>query len=139
MAEPFATPTDLAARWRPLTEAETARAAVLLADASRMVRRRWRDIDARIASPETAPGHLDAEDVEMIVCGMVRRAMLGGVETGAGVTEQAETAGPFSVTRRFNNPLGNLYLSADDVAVLDPPEGTAGGRRAFVVDLTPRQ
>jgi Gp19/Gp15/Gp42-like protein len=130
LADPFATPSDVEARWRPLDEAETARAAVLLADASRMIRRRPWNVDARIAA-----GTLDAEDVRMVVAAMVRRAMLG-VETADGVTEQAETVGPFQVNRKFSNPLGNLYLSADDVAVLEPPVA-GGGKRAFVIDLMP--
>jgi hypothetical protein len=136
-AEPFATPSDVSDRWRPLTDAETTRATVLIADASRMIRRRWPDVDARIASPVGTPGHLDADDLTMIVANMVKRAMIGGVETGPGVTEQAETVGPFAVTRRFSNPLGNLYLSGEDILALDLPDGAIGGRRAFVIDLTP--
>jgi hypothetical protein len=72
MADPFATPEDVAARWRELTGPEEARAEVLLGDASRIVRRRWPDIDARITA-----GTVDADDVRMIVAGMVKRAMLG--------------------------------------------------------------
>jgi hypothetical protein len=130
MADPFATPEDVAARWRELTGPEEARAEVLLGDASRIVRRRWPDIDARITA-----GTVDADDVRMIVAGMVKRAMLGPDVDG--VTEQSESAGPFAVNRRFANPLGNLYLSTSDIEVLDPGEPSGGGKRAFVVDLTP--
>jgi hypothetical protein len=95
MADPFATPPDLLAGYGPLTPDETSRAAVLLADASRRIRRRWPDIDVRIAA-----GQLDAEDVRMVACAMVHRAMPSSVST-PGVTEQADTAGPFEVTRKF--------------------------------------
>jgi hypothetical protein len=129
MAEPFATPEDLQARWRPLDPEETARAAVLLGDASRIVRRRWSDIDARIAA-----GDLDLEDVVMVVCAMVRRAGLDG-DDPVGVTQQAETVGPFTVSRSFGQPRGALYLTAAEIATLDPPPVKV--RRAFVIDLTP--
>jgi hypothetical protein len=129
-AAPFATPSDVEDRWRDLTDAEEARAEVLLGDASRIVRRRWPDIDARIAA-----GDLDADDVLMVVAGMVKRAMLGPDVDG--VTEQTEAAGPFSVARKYSNPLGNLYLSASDIETLAAGEPSGGGKRAFVIDLTP--
>lgn len=124
----FATPSDLQDRWRELDEAEAARAAILLADASRYIRRRFPTTDARIAA-----GELDADDLKMIVCAMVKRIMLGG--DSGDVTEQQETVGPFGVTRRFGNPLGTMYLRDDEAEILEPL--AQGGKRAFVIDLTP--
>lgn len=130
MADPFAAPEDVENRWKPLSEAQRIRATVLLADASRMVRGKPWAVDARIAA-----GTLDPEDVRMVVANMVKRALMGlDVE---GVTEQSEGVGPFSVNRRFSNPLGNLYFSVEDESTLEPPEADGGGKRAFVIDLTP--
>lgn len=125
MAEPFATQTDLESRWRPLTTDELPRALTLLGDASRRVRRDYPTVDARIAS-----GELDVADVAEVVSNAVRRAML--VEQD-GIDQESETAGPFSVSRRFRNPMGALYFTADETQILGGV--VSRRRRAFVVDL----
>jgi len=128
MPESYATAGDLAVRWRPLTDAEETRANILLWDASRRVRRLFPRTDDRIAA-----GELDPEDVAAVVVAAVKRQLIagGGAE---GVTQQNQTAGPFSVQQSFGNPMGDLYFKADEVAVLsDKPR-----RRAFSVDLTPQ-
>jgi hypothetical protein len=120
----YATVDDLAARWRPLTEAETARAATLLGVASRRARRKFPTLDLRVAT-----GDLDPLEVTDVVCDVVKRVLLtGGPE---GVRQESETLGPFARSQTYANPLGNLYFTPEELAVL----GT--GRRAFVVDLTP--
>lgn len=99
MDEPFATPADLAARWKPLAAADMARATVLLGDASQLVRDlcpRWAQVPA---------GTLTA-----VVCAMVERVLLPGPDV-AGVTQQTASAGPFSGTYTFANPTGDLYLT----------------------------
>ena len=77
---------------RPLTEQETLDADVLLDRASRMVRRRWPDVDTRIGS-----GELTADDVADVVCQMVQRALLrtAGVVS---VTDQQVRSRPLSGT-----------------------------------------
>jgi hypothetical protein len=113
MPSDYATVDDLEARWRPLSEAERARAAVLLGDASRHVRRRVPTLDDRLTA-----GSLDPFDVVAVVAGMVKRVLLAGdVE---GITQASQTAGPFGEARTFANPMGNLYMTADDVAALSP-------------------
>lgn len=54
--------------WRPLTAVEKTRAEYYLGVASRKIRRRWKDVDDRIASAGDA---LTAEDVEDVVVQMV--------------------------------------------------------------------
>jgi hypothetical protein len=49
----LATVADVVARWRPLSTAEVNLATILVGDASRMIRRRWSDIDTRIAADPT--------------------------------------------------------------------------------------
>jgi arginine deiminase len=125
MAGSFALVADLEARWRPLTPAERVRAETLLGVASRRVRRKFGTIDARIAS-----GALDPLDVVDVVCDVVKRVLMVGDREA--VRQESETTGPFSKSQTYANPMGNLYFTPDDLAIL----GT--GRRAFVVDLTPQ-
>lgn len=77
------------AAWRPLTPAETSRATYYLGSASRKIRRRWPDVDSRIAA-----GTLAAEDVSDVVVQLV----LGAVDVVPirGAKSFSEGAGPMS-------------------------------------------
>lgn len=77
------------AAWRPLTSVELPRVTYYLAAASRKIRRRWRDVDDRIAA-----GTLTAEDVSDVVVQMV----LGAVDVGPvrGAKSFSEGVGPMS-------------------------------------------
>jgi hypothetical protein len=108
MGNPFATADDVAARWRPLSSDEQDRADLLASDASALIRARYADVDARVAS-----GDLDGQTVTIVVAGMVRRAMIGAA-AGDGVTQSSETVGPFSHSQSYANPMGNLFLTAAD-------------------------
>ena len=122
----FATFTDLAARWRPLSTDEQAQATVLLADASAIVRAECPTVDALITA-----GTLSADVAKLVVCGMVKRAMIAG-DTGEGVSAQQETAGPFAYQQTFSNPMGNMYLTKQDKRILG-----FGSQRAFTIDTAP--
>lgn len=124
--EPFAYPEDLEAGWRSLTDEETGQAEVLLGRASRMVRGRVPGVDDRITA-----GTLDAELVGDVVCSMVKRAMVGEV----GVTSATETVGPYSQSRQFANPAGDLYLSKAELQSLTAGAASAG--RAFSISTLP--
>lgn len=127
MAEaPFATASDVEERWRTLSTAESTTADALSADASDMIRTRWPDVDARIATGSLTDGSLTR-----VVANMVKRAMVN--LDAEGLESRAQTAGIFSVSHKFTNPNGNLYFTAEDLRLLD---GRAG-RRAFAVDLSP--
>lgn len=104
MASPFAFADDLAARWRPLTEAETATAAALLDDASLRLRSEYPGIDDSITM-----GVLDAGIPKAVAVAMVKRVMLSG---GSGVTQQSQGMGPFSQSQSYANPTGDLYITA---------------------------
>jgi hypothetical protein len=69
MADPFADPSDVAARWRPLSDVESATASALLDDASALIRAEYPDIDSRIAA-----GVLSAASVLAVTAGMVKRS-----------------------------------------------------------------
>lgn len=96
MAEPFATPDDLAAFWRPLSASERDRAEALLGYASAMVRSRCHG----------EPG--DAGIARYVACDMVKTAMAAGDAT-APVTQATASAGGYSSTLTFANPTGDLY------------------------------
>lgn len=120
----YAEVTDLESRWRTLTPDESARAAVLLADAA--VR-----IDA--SCPPSDPPTDQELNARMIVsCEMVKRAMAssaGGV-SGVGVTSIQQGAGPYQETVQFSNPTGDLYLSKSDRKLLG-----CGAQVAFTVPM----
>ena len=85
----FAEVEHLEAAWRSLTEAERPRAEYYLGVASRRIRRRWRDVDDRLAAND-----LEAEDVRDVVVEMVL-----GIVDGAPVRNAkswAVTTGPMS-------------------------------------------
>jgi hypothetical protein len=75
--------------WRPLTSVELPRVTYYLGSASRKIRRRWRDVDDRIAA-----GTLTADDVSDVVVQMV----LGAVDVGPirGAKSFSEGVGPMS-------------------------------------------
>jgi hypothetical protein len=114
MALSPATVDDLEARWRPLSAGERERATVLLDDAFRRVEARFPTLRDRVAA-----GTVDPLTVVDVVTGMVRRVLVaGGTEN---ITQQSQAIGPFSLGQSFANPMGNLYLTAEDVALLRDP------------------
>ena len=104
VAAPFATVTDVEARWRTLTPEERARASVLIDDASDKI-------------TTTCQGWVDASEATLrrITCAMVKRAMSSpmGDDVGA-VSSASETTGPFTQQFSFANPNGDLYLTASE-------------------------
>lgn len=123
---PFATATDVAARWRTLTSDEQNTADTLADDASDMIRSRWPDVDARVVT-----GDLTALSLTRVVANMVKRAMIVGDREG--VESHSEGSGPFSYADKYANPNANLYFTAEDIRLLDGRPA----RRAFGVDLSP--
>lgn len=126
MGTPFAVASDLADRWRPLSTAEQAQATILLADASTILRAECPDVDERLAAD---PPTLDSDLPVMIVCAMVKRAMIAAADA-AGVGSVQQTAGPFSQSQTFTNPMGNLYLTKAERRLLG-----CGGQRAATVPM----
>lgn len=120
MAEPFATATDLADRWRPLSTDEIITASVLLADASDMVRESFPDVEARLAAGTLLPSTLTR-----IVTGMVKRVM-SNVDG-----KREESIDDYRYVRDVEVASGYLFLSAHDRTALTPLRR----RWAFVVDL----
>jgi hypothetical protein len=104
LTTPFATADDLADRWRPLSDAEEARATVLLDDASQLILDE--DKFGRLTDlTEPTP------TLVRIVCAMVRRSMGAPAADGGAVTQLQQAAGPFSTAVTYQNPAGDLYLT----------------------------
>lgn len=112
----YANAQDLADRWRPLNDEETAQAEVLMTDASQILRRRLAtrgvDLDAAVAS-----GQLDVRDATIAVVAMVKRVLTA---PGDGIKSQSQTAGPFNVYNMYDNPQGNLYITDAELDALLP-------------------
>lgn len=125
---PFASSGDLESRWRTLSASEKTLAGVLLGDASQMV------LDECPDANLVPDGDSDAEaarsaSLKRIVCGMVKRAMIAS-EAGPGVATQQETAGPFSGSVTFANPMGDLYLTKAERRALP-----CGRQQAFMINV----
>lgn len=114
----FATVADVEARWHALTADEAARAAVLIGDASQLIRDEcpgWRNADSRT--------------LVAVTCAAVIRKMSVS-DDRMGITNNQQTAGSFSESFTYSNPMGDLYLTGAEKARV------RGGRgRAYSIDL----
>jgi hypothetical protein len=110
MTDPFATPLDVAARWRPLTADESELALVLAMDAASLLRARFPGLDSQVAA-----GTMDRNILTMVVAGMVKRAMVAPAE---GISQESEGIGPFTHSQTYANPMGNVFLTAADLTLI---------------------
>jgi len=104
----FATPDDVAARWRALSSAEETRAEVLLSDAAWWLKvwlAPYGDVEA-LAVGDAAL----AEGLKILSSNMVRRSLAGGAVVVEGASSMQNTMGPFSANISFRNPDGNLFI-----------------------------
>lgn len=102
----FATADELEAGWRPLSQAEKDRAAVLLTDAAWWLKiwfKSFGDLVALAAADEDL-----AEGLNILSRSMVRRAMTTGAIEGAQSTYQV--MGPFTTQIAYKNPDGSLFI-----------------------------
>ena len=105
----YATVEELEARWRPLSETERERAAVLLEDAAAI-------LDAEMGRCHvTAEGRADG--LRYVSCQMVRRTMASGTDAGD-YASVSRTAGSFSEQVSLANPSGDMYLTSNERRLL---------------------
>lgn len=111
--DPFATAQDVADLWRPLSSAETARADHLVVVASAMIRH-----DVPLVDQWIADGLLDPVLPKQVVVNMIERVL----RNPTGMKQVQQTAGPFSSGGSWDTDQvgGRLYLTADDLALLEP-------------------
>lgn len=117
----YATVADLEARWRDLSDAEEAQASVLLDDAAAYLQ----------ALVEVDPDdEVQAANLKMVSCNMVKRAMSSSASDAFGVTNATATMGPFSQQVAYANPSGDMYVSKSERALLGIGTATIGSIRA---------
>lgn len=128
---PFATVDDLAAFWRPITEAEEPRATTLLLLASNRLRQMAEDasidLDAKVEASE-----IYKANVQWVVMEAVKRAMLTPVDQAPVDTFQ-QTAGPYSENYKYTNPSGDLWFKKSELSAI----GLAGTQRLGSISTTP--
>ncbi|MEE6295194.1 hypothetical protein [Georgenia wangjunii] len=84
----LATTTEFATAWRPLRPSEIPRAAYWIGVASRKVRRRWRDVEDRIAA-----GDLARDDVRDVVLALVNQVLGPAPVPGAKSWQEQRSSG----------------------------------------------
>lgn len=107
--EAYATTEQLASRWRVLDDVETARANILLLDASVILATMCAQSGIEIDDAD----EIQALAIESIVCEMVKRAMLAPLDE-APMKQYSQTAGSYSESGTFVNPTGDLYLTSSE-------------------------
>lgn len=118
---PWATASDLADYWRPLTDAEQAKATTLLGWAAQLL--------------SEAAG---ADDFDPVVCAqvsmdMVKRAMINGTGVSEVTSSQEMADMTASTSARYVNPMGTLYLTSQELARL---QGRPAGGAAASITLS---
>ena len=132
----YATTEDMTALWRPMTAAETERAAALLPLVSDALRQqavnRGRDLDAMITAQPALSSVAKA-----VTVGIVSRILRENT-TGEAVTQQSITAGPYTHQATYAIPGGgivNAIMNADlkalgllrpRIGVIDPLRNRKG-------------
>ena len=129
----YATVQDLETYWRPLNEAEEARAADLIALASSRLRlyadAAGVDLDAKAAASEDY-----ANALKWVVMEATKRAMSTPIDTPP-VDSWSQTAGPYSENYEFTNPSGDLWFKKAELKTL----GISGVQRATSISPATRK
>lgn len=99
---PYATVSDIEARWRTLSADERTRAEVLISDASNML--------AKLVNVDDTDDE-QASLLTTVCCNMVIRAMSATAMDTFGVSQTSVTAGPYTQSYSYANPSGDMYLT----------------------------
>ena len=114
----FATTTDLVNYWRPLNNTQIARAGILLALASVLIRQEAKSVDSDVAT-----GVLSSQVPKWVAMDMVKTAMLPGKYEGR--SQFSRTVGPYVDSATLVNPAGTLVMTKDHAKKLGIGEATA--------------
>lgn len=121
---PLATVGEVASQYGTMTPAQEGLTSTLLRVASKLIRQRFPNVDAMIAS-----GKLDPEVVALAVTNMVLRVL----RNPSGL--KAETIGPFSRTYDVTVAAGLIVLTGSEEVLLAPPVKKTG--RASTIWVRP--
>lgn len=126
----FATATDVANLWRPLTSEEQTRANHLIGVASRRVRRDFPDVDARLTA-----GALALADVRDVVASMVIPVLGAAPVPGArswSVSSGAESRTVQVGSNVAGNPLDLFEFAGWMLDILDPGRAKGATPRSYM-------
>ena len=116
MAGTFATLEDIAALWRPLSEAETTRAEALLPVVSDSLRQEaikvGKDLDQMLADGEVLENVLKS-----VVVDVVARTLMTSTDSEP-MTQFSESALGYSASGTFLVPGGGLFIKTSELARL---------------------
>ena len=130
--EDFATIENVGDAWRPLNSAEKNRGEHWLEVASRRIRRRWPDVDARIVLPTEDPRHLDEKDVRDVVIALVIEVLGGPPVPNAVAYSAGSGTESRSVTLGSASPADPALFTSWMVAVFEGmPDTVAQPRWSF--------
>src|SRR5690625_1813675 len=113
---PFATVSDLEARWPDMPPGSHEHAETLLEDASQFM------LDVVPSTVDARPGTR-----RRVVCAVVRRAMEAPSE---GMSQMSFVTGPFNVSQSPSNPHGDFYLTRNEKRALGD-----GQQKAFSLSV----
>ncbi len=132
--EPFATVEDLETRWRPLTEDERTVAETTLLDATAFI------------SSELARSHVyvnpddevQNQNLVAVTCAVTKRSLLMAFDSGntlTGVSKYQEQADVWNASVTLANPMGDMYLTAQEKRLLGIGRTVVGSARAAMRDM----
>lgn len=128
--DPFATPGDIEAIWRPLTDAETGKAVARIEQASRLVRREVPLVKGLTVDQRITAGTLTVDDVRDVVSEMVLRTFT----LTPYVRQQSVAVDDGSKSNTFDSSVsdkGGVYLTEAELRTLSGRRSSGG--RAFTI------
>lgn len=125
----FATLADYEARCGTVSEEDVTKVEALLEDASAFMAGQYRRYTGR--DYEVGDNVVFDANAKAVCVAMVSRAVSASGAL-AGVTQQSQTAGSYSQSYTYANPMGDLYLGRSDLKRL----GLAGARVGSIDAMT---
>lgn len=132
--EPFATIEDLEARWRTLTEDEQAQAETTLLDATAFITSEMKRSGV-LVEPDDEVQH---QNLVAVTCAVAKRSLLMAFDSGntlTGVSKYQEQADVWNASVTLANPMGDMYLTAQEKRLLGIGRLKVGSARAAMRDM----
>ena len=133
--EPFATVSDLEARWRTLTQEEAATASTTLLDVTAFITAEMRRSGVRVMPDD----EVQAQNLTSVTCAVAKRCLLMAFDSGAdlaGVSKYQEQADVWNASVTLANPMGDMYLTAQEKRLLGIGRVLVGDARAAMLDMS---